>query len=263
MSFFITHALFFAAMALGILAMPLSISDNPCDRVTCPEGKFCMAPEDLPKCFPLPIEGKSLPPLSVIETPHIRACPQDWACPQGQYCLEINGRPTCLQMSGPILDPCRFKICPSGEFCRVDGLLAKCSRLSIFSPTTTAAMTPPTTTTVSLTPEVSPRFDPCLVTTCDFGKTCEIVNGGPTCVPSDPVEGGPVFSDACAIITCADGFSCQDIGGLPRCIPDSPLILPPCGGMCTQPGLVCCNDVCRICKGILWGQASCTCSEVW
>jgi hypothetical protein len=138
-------------------------TDDPCNRLTCPRGQRCMAPDDMPRCFPavlsplgdpspfpFPIERRTTIPSSsplLIETPHIAACPPDssQSCAAGQFCLELNGTPKCLAATTPAslssVDPCRFKICDPTEFCEVVDLLAKCTSLSIFTPTTSRTLT--------------------------------------------------------------------------------------------------------------------------
>ena len=86
---------------------------------------------------------------------------------------------------------------------------------------------------------ISPS-NPCTVTLCKAGTTCEVIDGKAVCVGSDLLEGDDICARVDLDLFCPiPGSICRAVNGKPTCVP--PPVTPenPCDTASCGPATVC------------------------
>ncbi|KAK0622346.1 hypothetical protein B0T14DRAFT_563805 [Immersiella caudata] len=213
---FISYQFLVAIMALSITAMP--IFEDPCKDVICPKGQRCMAPIDMPECFPDPDGFPDPDPFPGIHDP----C-SGFICPAGKHCLALDDMPRCYLIiptlggpeTFPTHDPCLTIDCPKGTTCIAPTGLPFC-----FHSWPPEEDSTPFPFPMKRRESVPENVGPCPPdAVCPQGHGCIEVNGVPNCI--DPKRAlahlEPIGIDLCRLMLCGPDEFCQMVGRTAKC----------------------------------------------
>jgi hypothetical protein len=212
MAYFITYAFLVATMALSITAMPLGIFEDPCDGFTCQTGQHCMAPDDMPRCFP-----SGFPDNDPILTHD--PCSR-FTCPNDQRCLALDDMPRCypilptLDDPFPIHNPCAGVTCPKGQRCLAPNNMPRC-----FPQWPPPDDSGPFPFPIERKATVPDHIGSCPRDwVCPEGQFCLELNGTPKCITPKPVHS---TFDPCRFKICDVDEFCEVVGLTAKCTPFS------------------------------------------